>query len=404
MYYDLKKKRQKIEEVQSLIEEKRIQQENLNTARKHLMEGIDSLQQVHIDQVVQDRIGDALKTIIDEVDTQGKVQADELVHEMDIIGQFQKDLNTALMERDEIKNNLMSKKQFLETLGMKKFIDDSVEEINDNNREKELFCQELMKIGNELCQVLLELKSLGSKNRFDEVKWEHAFDHVPKHRVETVRSAFVDAPDNIINLINEYSSQVRVERTRIRLDDAGHEILEPSHFSEDEGIRLIRMDERKDDEEYAIVFRHEFGHFIDASLQRPSLQEDFTRALEKDCKLYDCSLPEGAENFEYLLKELRKSQAFKADNQYVSDILSGLFHNDKRIVSIYYDDYRAFYHHENVYWDGLEGPSKAVQRETFANLFALYTENDKEVIKFVEKSFPNITTHFKIQLRGEIDE
>ena len=40
----------------------------------------------------------------------------------------------------------------------------------------------------------------------------------------------------------------------------------------------------------------------------------------------------------------------------------------------------------------------AVEREIFANLFGIYSENNYAVVDFVEKYFPNTTTRFKKSL------
>ena len=153
------------------------------------------------------------------------------------------------------------------------------------------------------------------------------------------------------------------------------------------------MDEKKDTEEYVMTFRHEYGHFADEQLGRPSLQEDFRMAIQADFFWYDRNTDYGEKNLENLLIELEGSNTF--DSRYFSDILSGIFHNDRFIRDIYDKNGVAFYGHTNYYWAGISGPEQAVEREVFADLFAIYTENDEEIVAFVENNFPNTTMQFK---------
>ncbi|MBO5036022.1 MAG: hypothetical protein J6D42_02970 [Clostridia bacterium] len=158
------------------------------------------------------------------------------------------------------------------------------------------------------------------------------------------------------------------------------------------------MDEAKDNEEYAITFRHEYGHFADAQLKRPSMDGIFTEAITADCDWYVTTYDYGQDNLQTMLGELESSDAL--DSRYLSDMLSGMFHNDPIIIETYYRNGAAFYHHTDTYWDGITGPQMAVEREIFANLFGIYSENDKAVVGFVEKYFPNTTARFKKSLEG----
>ncbi|MBQ4648475.1 MAG: hypothetical protein IJB76_04875 [Clostridia bacterium] len=225
---------------------------------------------------------------------------------------------------------------------------------------------------------------------------QHCFDAVPKERLETVNEGFRNATDEIKQITERFSSNLNVGKCRKKLNYNGQFVSEISHYSEIDNI--IRMDETKDNEEYAITFRHEYGHFADAQLGRPSMTENFNYALGADYEWYNPSNEEGSQNLNNLLEELENSSAF--DSRYLSDILSGVFHNNTMIMDRYYQNGAAYYHHSNSYWDGLNGPEKAVEREVFANLFGIYAENDADVVGFVEKYFPNTTTRFKTIIGG----
>ena len=77
------------------------------------------------------------------------------------------------------------------------------------------------------------------------------------------------------------------------------------------------------------------------------------------------------------------------------DILSAVFRNDTAVRKIYENNYQAFYGHDKWYWMEREG---SVQKEIFANLFAIYTENEPQSVSFVEKNFPNTVIRFRKEL------
>ena len=146
------------------------------------------------------------------------------------------------------------------------------------------------------------------------------------------------------------------------------------------------MDERKDDAEYVTTLRHEIGHFVDAKMKNPSSLKGFERAIQAD--MYSLSIS----NISDMLSDVGSSNVIYS--RYVSDILSALTNNDPRIVSYYYSDVMPFYGHDISYWSGAKGPYKAVQKEVFANLFAIYAENNSNVVAFVGKWFPNMVSQF----------
>ena len=101
-----------------------------------------------------------------------------------------------------------------------------------------------------------------------------------------------------------------------------------------------------------------------------------------------------------MLTELANSSVI--DNRYVSDVLSGMFLNDKYLQIVYNAAGSPFYGHHTLYWLGSDGPDRAVNIEVFADLMGIYSENDAETVAFIEKWFPNTATRFKKIIKGAI--
>lgn len=224
-----------------------------------------------------------------------------------------------------------------------------------------------------------------------------ALDSLPASRTETVFEHFANADNRVREIIEKHSDALDIRSCKKVMNYSGEFVSEISHYSETD--RAIFMDETKDNEEYAITFCHEYGHYIDSQLSRPSLCDEFSDAINAD---FDQCNPEstyGLNNLNNMLDSLRDSDAL--NSRYLSDIFSGMFHNEQRIVDTYYDEGMPFYHHSNEYWDGIDGPPQAPAREIFANLFAIYTENDSETVRFVERYLPNTTARFNLLLGGD---
>lgn len=223
-----------------------------------------------------------------------------------------------------------------------------------------------------------------------------ALDVLPASRIETVFEHFANADNTIRRIIERHSESLDVRPCKKIMNYSGEFVSEISHYSELE--HAIFMDETKDDEEYAITFRHEYGHYIDSQLSRPSLCEEFIDAINADFGQCDPGSNYGLSNLNSMLMELKESDAI--NSRYLSDIFSGMFRNDQRVVNAYYDEGMPFYHHSNAYWDGIDGPPQAPAREIFANLFAVYTENDLATVNFAERFLPNTTARFKLLMGG----
>lgn len=199
------------------------------------------------------------------------------------------------------------------------------------------------------------------------------------------------------HLIYEYGDQLQVGRCRNYLDDDGVWKVESCHY--DKTDKLIRMDERLDDDSYADIFSHELGHFIDDFMGDVSLNNNFSRAIMADFIRYNPDTVSGVYNLEVMLNKVKFSSAYHC--HHFSDILSGIFNNHEKIVSTWEQNGDAFWGHEDAYWASYDGPDYAVEREVFADLFAIYAQNEIDTVRFVESAFPKLTQAFIALIGGE---
>lgn len=240
------------------------------------------------------------------------------------------------------------------------------------------------------------------------------FERVPLERQAAVIEGFSNASDDILNISMTCASNLRgVYSTASKAIISDGRLIKPvSHYDFSE--KCIYMDESKSEEEYMRTFRHEYGHFIDYSLGKVSEKPEFVKAFEDDAQLYDVSKDDG-------IKRLRDLQMEIADNihafasEYVTDIISALTRNDTAFIRKYTENatqtspYDLFYYekmegagmsgHTDLYWD--DGPHMSRQKEAFADLFAIWTENNPIVQKFVCDHFPNLSGMFEKIIRTE---
>lgn len=119
------------------------------------------------------------------------------------------------------------------------------------------------------------------------------------------------------------------------------------------------------------TIRHEVGHAIDYKYNYISCNGEITTALEIDKQ----NILKHKESIKYALNS----------NEYLnyaelSDILGGLTNNEVR----------GKYKHSNEYWKR----KNALEKETFANLFAIAGENDVEYLQVINKYLPNTLKAF----------
>lgn len=216
---------------------------------------------------------------------------------------------------------------------------------------------------------------------------QDALDAVPDSRRDAVIDTFSDAPDEFKSVINDLSDELNVGDCRSYIHNG---MLEEECCHYDPTDDIIRMEKNMDDGEYAEVFRHEYGHFADAKMGDLSTGRDFVNALDSDIS----NIQNDSVRMQQMLDDLASSEVI--DDRCISDILSGSFKNDSRIIDRYYNEGIDYYHHKNSYWDGTAGPTYARERETFANLFSMYSGSRRnQSISFMEKYYPSTISNFK---------
>ena len=152
------------------------------------------------------------------------------------------------------------------------------------------------------------------------------------------------------------------------------------------------MESDMDNAEYAEVFSHEYGHFVDNMKGDVSDTPEFREAMKKDLEKFDRSTESGRENFDNMMDALMNSDA--AYDRAVSDNLSSYFKNDPEVIRRYDQEGVSYYHHDNEYW------SKSGNREAeiYANNFSMYAQDNKASCEFMQKHFPNTWEQFKSTL------
>lgn len=111
-------------------------------------------------------------------------------------------------------------------------------------------------------------KSAYDAERFEKAGIKGAFDELPRNRREAVYETFENAPDEIKSTVNSLSTELSVENT------TGNDCC---HYDLD--AKKIRMETNMDNAEYAEVFSHEYGHFVDNKKAMCQIHMN----LEKQC-------------------------------------------------------------------------------------------------------------------------
>lgn len=222
-----------------------------------------------------------------------------------------------------------------------------------------------------------------SKNVIISIKG--SFDSLPENRQDSIYNLFEDAPNEIKCMVNFLSNKLSVEST-----DGDDD----SHYNLSE--KKIRMEENLDSSEYAEVFSHEYGHFVDNQLGDVSQETAFSKAIEKDLGELDRDTEAGNEKFKQMIDDLMNSDA--AFDMAISDNMSAYFQNDSEIMKRYTSEGIAYYGHDNDYWK-IFGTREA---EIYANSFSMSAQNNKASCEFMKKYFPHTWEQFKQSLQGGV--
>lgn len=196
---------------------------------------------------------------------------------------------------------------------------------------------------------------------------------VPADRQKAVHELCSDAPDKIKDVVQKYGDGIIVEDTTDEFPIC--------HY--DRRDMVIRMEENLDDEEYAEILSHEFGHFVDHQKEDVSRSPEFREAVAKDLEKFDQTSSDGSDAFFAMIDELIESDA--AYDRSVTDNLSAYFHNDPSVMTRFDDEGIAYYGHPNEYWNR-DGSKEC---EIYANCFSMFAQNNTESCDFMAKYFPN---------------
>lgn len=207
-----------------------------------------------------------------------------------------------------------------------------------------------------------------------------------KGRVETMDTAFDNSPSWIIENIKSLSAETKVVETN----------TEKKHGKKVGGFirpkeRVIYIEKSLNNEQYLEAFRHEFGHFVDFSNGTISEQTEFSQALASTRERLNVKEIDSADNTIELTSKLSGNESV-VKNIHLQDLFSAVYAEDNGFIENTLQSGAGFLAvHDNDYY--LEDHNDA--NEIFANLFAIYSSGDQEVISFVEENLYELTIAFK---------
>jgi hypothetical protein len=140
------------------------------------------------------------------------------------------------------------------------------------------------------------------------------------------------------------------------------------------------MDDTRTDAEFAEVFQHEFGHFVDDVLGNVSSTTEYKAAFSRDKVKFGDPL-------KYDIVDKMLDEAFETGAAYdrcVCDIISATFRNHPHVKESFYKRGFPYYSHDNTYWNR-NGSDVA---EIFANIFSIESAQYTHSRDFVKKWFP----------------
>lgn len=156
--------------------------------------------------------------------------------------------------------------------------------------------------------------------------------------------------------------------------------------------QAIAIDNSISDYQYKRMFPHEYGHFVDDMISEKgyfSSSNDFIGAFEKEEESYS---NENDGHRKEMLQALSENES-AFSSEYISDILSALTNNNTAVTKFYKANYKARSYHNWYEYGKYENVHR--RSDTFANIFAIYSENNPNVTSFAETYFPNLVGVFK---------
>lgn len=217
----------------------------------------------------------------------------------------------------------------------------------------------------------------------------------PEERFRVLDAAYESAPQGLIDAIHEHLGKLKgVQDAGFRTDIYGQQWKEISRYSSKTNI--IYMKNEMSHAEYAEVAQHETGHFIDHCRGWESESPRFCEAIRADQQRFDRTTPDGREHYQVLMDDLFSTGA--AYDRAVSDIISGMFQDDKLI----HDNYKKeealykYFRHDRQYWRR----PYALEHEAYANCFAILSAQHRNSVNFIERHFPHMYTTFQSMFKN----
>lgn len=191
------------------------------------------------------------------------------------------------------------------------------------------------------------------------------YEKIPVWRRSAVEKAFENSDSQYIEFVDKYKGN-----------------LEVGYAQEDEGSfyrdNKIFMNENYDDDEYAEVFSHELGHYLDEQQGWYSQRAEYIDAVNADA----------LSSMEEQRRQEMLDELFAGDvcyNRHVSDILSSMGMNNSAVVERYWDEGVPYYQHSTEYLCY----KNRRQNEIYANMMVCRAENNEETLEFLKKYFPH---------------
>ena len=225
-------------------------------------------------------------------------------------------------------------------------------------------------------------------SEIETLEYVEAYDKLPKEKQEAINDSFKDAPSEIKALVEVLSKYLSVDSVK---ENDNVRVCNYSFLD-----KTIRMETDLSADEYAEVFTHEYGHFVDDMLGKPSASVEFGNAMYKDLMQYNPGTDAGMENFERMMDELMKTDA--AYDRMVSDVLSAFFINDSAVKQRYEAEGFSCYGHTNEYWSR----PGAREAEVFANAFSVAAQDNSDSCVFMKTYFSNTWEQMMKILEGGV--
>ena len=136
-------------------------------------------------------------------------------------------------------------------------------------------------------------------------------------------------------------------------------------------------------------------------MRNASDKPEFLEAMSQDTDRFYAPGSAGDMYLRDMLDDLFSTGACYDRN--VTDILSALFYNDKRVYDRFFREGVAYFQHGNEYWQETDANGLNLNKrgkEIFANGFAIETDGYRISKNFIERWFPRINEQMRRNIAG----